>query len=96
MFDGGAKYALLSASHIACNVSLSILETVALPILNVKDCDCWESSVARYLKVTINLLAAGIGFRDLHGFFAMTGPTRVKRCCNLSGDIPVYLFFFKE
>ena len=52
MFDGGAKYALLSASHIACNVSLSILEIVALPILNVKDCDCWESPVARYLKVT--------------------------------------------
>ena len=36
VFDGGAKYALLSASLIACNVSLSILEIVALPILNVK------------------------------------------------------------
>ena len=55
MFDGGAKYALLSTSHIACKVSLSILEIVALPILNVKDCDCWESPVARYLKVTIKL-----------------------------------------
>ena len=63
-----------------CIRDSSILEIVALPILNVKDCDCWESPVARYLKVTINLSAAGIGFRDLHGFFAMTGSTRVKRC----------------
>ena len=40
VFNGGAKYALLRASHIACDVSFSILEIVALPILNVKDCDC--------------------------------------------------------
>ena len=38
-----------------------------LPILNAKDWDCWESPVARYLRVTISLSAGAIGFLDRHG-----------------------------
>ena len=56
------------------------------------DCDCWESPVARYLRVTINLSASEMTFLDRHGFLAISGPTRVRRCSNLSGDILVYLW----
>ena len=68
--EGDFTYCCLRANHIASHVPLSNVDIVDLPIRNANDCDCWESPVARYLKVTINFSAAEIGFLDLHCFLA--------------------------
>ena len=47
--------------------------------------------MAKYLNVTSNLSAAEIGFLDLHGPLDISGPTQVRRCSNLSGDMRVNL-----
>ena len=50
-----------------------------MPILNAKDWDCWESPVARYLRVTISLFAGAKGFLDRHGFFSMKGSASASK-----------------
>ena len=64
-----------------------MLDSVDLPIRNGKDWDCWESPVARYLRVTMSLSAGAICFLNRHGFFSMKGSTSASKCWKRSGDI---------
>ena len=77
----------LSAFQISLHVSLIILQTVALPTQKLKDWDCCESPVARYLKVITSLSCGVIVKRLQHFFLLIFGPTRESKCSSLSADI---------
>lgn len=60
-------------------------------ILNVKDWDCWELFVVRYLWVIMSFFVGVIGFFDWYGFFSMKGLMSVSKCWKCLGDIFVNL-----
>ena len=79
-----SMYYPLSAVLTAAQVSLIISDTVARPNQNKNDCDCWESPVAKNLRVTIGLSVAEIGCLDRH---VKREATTVNKCSNRSEDI---------
>ena len=89
--DGTFRYCSWRASHIALHISRKRFDIVDLPMRNKNEWVCWESPVIKYLNVTIRHSASEIEFLDRHSFFAMNGPTRVKRSWKPSKDILVNL-----